>query len=72
MALRDQFWPCKIVFSLARSIFGLERSFLALRDRLWPCKKAHGLARSLNPNICDLLEQVPNLFVIVLKKFLKT
>ena len=38
LALRDQFWPCKIVFGLSRSILALRVRFLALRDRFWPCE----------------------------------
>ena len=52
LALRDQFWPCKIVFGLSRSILALrvrflalQHRFLALRIRFWPCEKTHGLAR---------------------------
>ena len=36
MALQDCWWPCAIVFGLARSLLALPRSFLALRDRFGP------------------------------------
>ena len=40
LALRDQFWPCKIVF-------GLAKSFLAFQDQFWPYEDVFGLASSI-------------------------
>ena len=45
MALRDQLWPCEIIFGLAEIDYGLARSIMTLRDQLWPCKIDYGLAR---------------------------